>query len=127
MIPFQVGRGDHTFVAGKGFDDVLGLYVFDRQPRLLVLDGLERAEVALRANLTDTMAGIGGPHWYLDPAWFTSAADHQRLHDLIRDECHDQLRRPAEAPGEPGGLPVCARALPDPIRPARTAAVLGDG
>ncbi len=100
MIPFQVGRGDHTFVAGTGFDDVLGLYVFDRQLRLLVLDGLERVEVAVRANLTDTMASIGGPHWYLDRSWFTSAADHQRLLDLIRDECRDQLLRPAEAPGD---------------------------
>lgn len=30
MIPFQQGRGDHTFQPGTGFDDVLGLYVFDR-------------------------------------------------------------------------------------------------
>lgn len=100
MIPFQEGREDHTFASGTGFDDVLGLYVFDRHLRLLVLDGLERVEVAVRANLTDTMAEAGGPHWYLDPGWFASTAEHQRLLDQIQTECRDQLARPAEAVGD---------------------------
>lgn len=100
MIPFQQGRGDHTFQPGTSFDDVLGLYVFDRQLRLLVLDGLERIEVAVRANVTDTMSAVGGPHWYLDPTWFKSLSDHQRLIDDVRTECRDKLNRPAEDAGD---------------------------
>jgi abortive infection bacteriophage resistance protein len=100
MIPFQRGKGDHTFASGTAFDDVLGLYVFDRQLRLHVLDGLERVEVAVRANLTDTMSALGGPHWYVGARYFKNAADHQRLLNEIRGECEGQLSRPAEASGD---------------------------
>lgn len=53
-IPFQQGQPDHAFRNGAAFDDVLDLYVFDRTLRLLVMDALERVEVAVRAALTDT-------------------------------------------------------------------------
>lgn len=42
--------------AGTTFDEVLGLYIFDRKLRLIVLDALERVEVAVRAALGDQMA-----------------------------------------------------------------------
>ena len=42
--------GDHAFRPGTRFEDVLALYVFDRQLRLLVMDAIERVEVALRAG-----------------------------------------------------------------------------
>ncbi|MFI3893222.1 Abi family protein [Kocuria rhizophila] len=47
MIPFQTHDGSHEFLPGATFDDVLGLYVFDRQLRLLVLDAVERVEAAV--------------------------------------------------------------------------------
>lgn len=52
-IPFQQGSPDHIYRAGTTFDDVLDLYVFDRALRLLVMDALERVEVAVRAAMTD--------------------------------------------------------------------------
>src|SRR5699024_4542222 len=51
-IPFQQGGPDHEFRSGTSFDDVLDLYVFDRKLRILVLDALERVEVAVRAAIT---------------------------------------------------------------------------
>lgn len=55
-IPFQHGGPDHQLRDRTSFDDVLDLYVFDRTLRLLVIDALERVEVAVRAALTDHMA-----------------------------------------------------------------------
>lgn len=49
---------------GTTFDEVLRLYVFDRKLRLLVLDAIERVEVALRSSTSDHLARIDGPHWY---------------------------------------------------------------
>src|SRR5699024_5023786 len=62
-IPFQQGRPDHLLRKGTRFDDVLDLYVFDRALRLLVMDALERVEVAVRAALTDHMSTMyDDPH-----------------------------------------------------------------
>ena len=100
-IPFQFRDGSHRFRPGTTFDDILDLYVFDRQLRLLVLDALERVEVAVRAGLTDIMSErAGGPHWYVDPMHFTSRSKHDRLLSEIRDECAQQLRRQPEPAGD---------------------------
>jgi abortive infection bacteriophage resistance protein len=39
------------FKAGVKFDDVLDLYVFDKQLRLMLLDAIERIEIALRVDV----------------------------------------------------------------------------
>ena len=49
--------GDHAFRPGTRFEDVLALYVFDRQLRLLVMDAIERVEVALRAGWVSLLTG----------------------------------------------------------------------
>lgn len=69
-LPFQVGNPIHHFQAGTTFDQVLYLYVFDRQLRLLVMDAIERIEVAVRSQLNNHMAQKYGPHWYLDEQYF---------------------------------------------------------
>lgn len=64
---------------GTTFDDVLGLYVFDRKLRLLVLDAIERVEVALRASISDHLSRIDGPHWYEHPRHFKNRGTHAKL------------------------------------------------
>lgn len=93
-IPFQHGGSEHLFRAGTSFDDLLGLYVFDRSLRLLVMDALERVEVAVRAALTDHMAmTTGNAHWYLDPQHFHDPDRHRRFLRMVRTACEEQLRR----------------------------------
>ena len=78
-LPFQHGeKGDHTFLKGTSFDDVLGLYIFDRKLRLLVLDAIEEIEVAFRAVLSNTMSLAYGPHWYLDRNHFGNRYGNKR-------------------------------------------------
>lgn len=92
-IPFQHGRPDHMFRSGTEFDDVLDLYVFDRALRLLVMDALERVEVAVRAGLTDHMSTTtGDPHWYMNPSHFRDRGKHARLLRIVRETCEGQLR-----------------------------------
>ena len=73
----------HCFLPKIGFDDVLGLYVFDRELRLLLLDAIERLEVALRAQLTNALAEHYGPHGYLDTSLFDSRYDHHWLLETL--------------------------------------------
>ena len=82
--PFYIpGQEPHRFLPETSFDDVLTLYVFDRKLRLLLLDAIERLEVALRAQLTNTLAEHYGPHGYLDPGVFDTRYNHGWLMDKL--------------------------------------------
>jgi abortive infection bacteriophage resistance protein len=70
MRPLQQAGPPKTFVKGAEFDDVLSLYEFDRELRLLCLDGIERIEVALRAAIVSQVAVQHGPHFFLEPRHF---------------------------------------------------------
>lgn len=59
------------FKPGTQFQDVVALYVFDKRLRLLVLDALERIEIALRVDLSYRL-GQKGAFAYQDPAHFHS-------------------------------------------------------
>ncbi|MFE1594564.1 Abi family protein [Nocardia sp. NPDC058705] len=59
-------RRSDNFVPGASLEKVVELYEFDRMLRLLVLDGIERVEVALRMRL-GYVVGAGGAFAHLDP------------------------------------------------------------
>ncbi|OZI37310.1 abortive phage resistance protein [Bordetella genomosp. 10] len=60
-----------TFRAGTTFQDAVDLYVFDKKLRLLVLDALERVEVALRVDVSHTLGQLDR-FAYLKPDLFHS-------------------------------------------------------
>jgi abortive infection bacteriophage resistance protein len=61
-------QGDWSFKHGTNFVDVWDRYVFDRQLRLLILDAIERVEVAMRDGLILNLAVNQGAFGYLDEA-----------------------------------------------------------
>ncbi|MBC2710151.1 MAG: Abi family protein [Desulfosarcina sp.] len=67
--PFQKNT-DNQFNKDASFDHILNLYIFDRQLHLLVMDTVERVEVAVRTSISNTMSEQHGPHWYLDADLF---------------------------------------------------------
>jgi len=77
-IPFQADRTTHSFRPGTTFDDILSIYVFDRQLRLLTMDALERVEVAVRAAVSNTMSthGEGGAFWYQNTSNYQNHKDY---------------------------------------------------
>ena len=58
------------FRANTTFDDIVTLYNFDRQLRLLCLDAIEKIEVALRAAIVEKLAVAHGPHFYTEVRHF---------------------------------------------------------
>jgi abortive infection bacteriophage resistance protein len=97
-IPFQHDGPDHRFRDATDFDDVLDLYAFDRALRLLVMDALERVEVAVRAALTDHMStAYDDPHWYSDAGHFKDRGRHSRLLEIVRTTCDERLRGSPDA------------------------------
>jgi abortive infection bacteriophage resistance protein len=83
--PFK--RPDDTFAPGTTLDTVWQRYTFDRQLRLMVMDAIERIEVALRSALVNGLTLRFGPFAHLDPRAFPGIHpdDHRRLQDELRD------------------------------------------
>jgi abortive infection bacteriophage resistance protein len=76
-FPFQeeessvsTGSKGHIFKSGTTFEEILEHYSFDRKLRVLLIDAIERIEVAFRATLSNAMCLNHGPHWYLDESLF---------------------------------------------------------
>lgn len=69
-IPFEKDDA-HNFNPGTEFDDILNLYIFDRKLRLLVLDAVERIEVAFKAAIFDSFSLKYGPFWYASHELFS--------------------------------------------------------
>jgi len=85
-LPFEVDHAAHLFQGGTSFDDVLNLYVFDREFRLHLLDAIERVEVSLRAQWAHYMAHQHGPHAYLDARHAASLKLHARHLAKLEEE-----------------------------------------
>ncbi|MFU0549609.1 Abi family protein [Gardnerella piotii] len=57
-----------TFVTGTNFHDIALLYEFDRKLRDYIFDGIERVEVALRAQLSARLGAYAvGCLWWFYP------------------------------------------------------------
>jgi abortive infection bacteriophage resistance protein len=70
--------GIRQFKPNTQFSDLLNLYVFDRELRLLVTDALERIEVSFRTAISNAMSLKYGAHWYLCADLFSSIEQHHR-------------------------------------------------
>lgn len=73
-LPFEQSHANHHFVAGTTFNEILNLYIFDRELRLLLLDAIERIEVSLRTQLAQYLSiNHNSAHPHLDPGLYADA------------------------------------------------------
>lgn len=78
--PFK--QPDESLQPGIHLHQIWRRYTFDRQLRLLVIDGIERVEIAIRTLMTNMFSLKYGPFGYLDISNFSSdytPKKHQRL------------------------------------------------
>jgi abortive infection bacteriophage resistance protein len=86
-LPFEQDHATHEFRAGISFDDVLNLYIFDRELRLLLLDAIERIEVSLRTQMAYHLSHRHNTaHPHLQPALFHNAGSYQISIRKLTDE-----------------------------------------
>jgi abortive infection bacteriophage resistance protein len=81
--PFK--RADNTYEPGTDFETVRMLYGFDRKLRLILLDAIERIEVALRTSLTYHIGMELGPFGHCDRGAFIYAFNHGELLETLVD------------------------------------------
>ena len=81
------GTGEaHKFKEGARFTNILDLYRFDRELRLIMMDAIERIEVAFRTVFSNTMACKYGSHCYLEKKLFLFPDNAEWLARKIMDE-----------------------------------------
>jgi len=85
-LPFEADHATRSFRPGTRFADVLDLYVFDRELRLLVLDAIERVEVSARSQWAYQLAHRHGPHAHLDVTLAVVARHWQTNLDKLAGE-----------------------------------------
>lgn len=83
FLPFA--KND-VFESGTQFDQISDLYIFDRKLRLLLLEAIERIEVALRTAITYEIAHAYGPFGHADARNFASWFDHRKFMDELTVE-----------------------------------------
>lgn len=73
--PFQDNtNAKHPFIQKVNFDEIISLYNFDRELRILVFDAIERIEIALRTQIIYQFAMSHGSHWQIDPNLYRDVA-----------------------------------------------------
>jgi abortive infection bacteriophage resistance protein len=55
------------FAAGVSIDDIMSIYIFDRHLRAILMEAIERIEIAIRSRWTNRLALAHGAHAHLDP------------------------------------------------------------
>lgn len=74
------------FIEGANFDDVISLYEFDRQLRLLVTDAIERIEVYIRTLISYHLSHEYGAFGHTDPANFHPQFNHAQWLGKLEEE-----------------------------------------
>ncbi|NII82086.1 MULTISPECIES: Abi family protein [unclassified Pedobacter] len=62
--PMQVDREQHLFKPNSKFEDVIHLYNFDRELRILIFDAIEKIEISLRTKLIYHLSHEFDPWWF---------------------------------------------------------------
>jgi len=82
-----------SFLPGTTFADLWGLYCFDRQLRLLVMEAVKRLEISVRAHWAYHLGHAYGALAYEDPSVFRNP----RRHTSALGKLDDELGRSREA------------------------------
>lgn len=88
-LPFEQpapAAGDHLFKPNTSLEEVVRLYMFDRELRLLIMDAIERIEVSLRGGWAHHLAMKYGSHGYLDPALYDRADRYAKAYSGLLEE-----------------------------------------
>ncbi len=80
----------HTFKKDTNFEQVVDLYVFDRELRLLMMDAIERIEISLRTQWAFHLSHKHGTHAHLDSDVFSPKAFN---HSVFLSKLKEELRR----------------------------------
>lgn len=75
-FPFKQSPTINKFRPNISFEDILNLYIFDRELRLLILNAIERIEVSIRSKWAYCLCEKHGAHAHLNSNLFRDLKKH---------------------------------------------------
>ncbi len=84
--PMQSDKVNHIFKTNSKFEDVIALYNFDRELRLLIFDIIERIEIGLRAKLIYKLSHEFDPWWFQNMSLFINVRELLKTLNTISEE-----------------------------------------
>lgn len=92
IYPFLSDKSNHIFKNNTRFNDIIKLYNFDRELRILLLDAIERIEISLRTNMIYVLSHKYGAFWVSNKNLFYNTAQYEK--DLLK--LSEELKRSDE-------------------------------
>ena len=84
--PMQADKVQHTFKPNSTFENVIAIYNFDRELRLLLYDVIERIEIGFRTKLIYHLSHELSSWWFEEAAYFKNAIEHTKTLQAIDRE-----------------------------------------
>jgi abortive infection bacteriophage resistance protein len=84
--PMQSDKTNHVFKPNSRFEDVIALYNFDRELRLLLFDVIERIEISLRTQMIYHLSHEFSPWWFQDSTIFINSMELVKSLASIEEE-----------------------------------------
>lgn len=83
-LPAPDGRTrSKQFLPGTDFSQVVDIYVFDRRLRLLIMEAIDRFEIAVRSRWTNRFSLAHGSHAYMDYDRFRDGFEHSQMYGKL--------------------------------------------
>lgn len=74
----QYDKTLHSFKNNSSFENVIAIYNFDRELRILVFDVIERIEIGFRTKLIYHLSNEVSPWWFEDSTLFKNSDEHTK-------------------------------------------------
>lgn len=89
-LPWELPPADgetrsKRFPPNTNFADIVDIYVFDRKLRLLVMEAIDRFEIAVRARWTNLFALSHGSHAHMDYRNFQDGSEYAGMYSKINE------------------------------------------
>lgn len=89
MYHLQSRDENHKFLVETNFNDILNLYQFDKKLRAIIMEYMERIEVAVKAKLTNHYSLSHGFFWYTDESLYVDKEIYANLINEIAEKFVD--------------------------------------
>ena len=84
----EADKQQHTFRRGSKFSQILSLYHFDEELRILLFSAIQQIEVAVRARMIRIFAERHGTFWFMDSSLAESPTMYKSNLQNLQDELH---------------------------------------
>ena len=85
----EADKTQHIFKEGSKFSQILALYHFDEELRLLLFSAVQHIEVAVRARMIRIFAERYGGFWFMEPG----LAENEKLYIVNLGNLQEELNR----------------------------------